>query len=96
MARQIWLHETGSADVLKIEDVTTPEPKAGEVRIRVRAIGLNRSEVNLRAATYGKPAKLPVPIGLEAAGTIDAIGTGVAELKLGDAVSVAPAFDTSA
>ena len=56
---------------------------------------MNRAEVNLRAGTYGKPAELPIPIGLEAAGTIDAIGAGVAELKVGDAVSVAPAFDTS-
>lgn len=96
MARRIWLHETGSADVLKIETVPTPEPKTGEVRIRVKTIGLNRAEVNLRAGTYGKPSKLPIPIGLEAAGTIDAIGAGVAEMKIGDAVSVAPAFDTTA
>jgi NADPH:quinone reductase-like Zn-dependent oxidoreductase len=96
MAKQIWLRETGTADVLKIESVPTPEPNAGEVRIRVKAIGLNRAEVNLRAGTYGKPPKLPLPIGLEAAGTIDAIGAGVAELKVGDAVSIAPAFDTSA
>jgi NADPH:quinone reductase-like Zn-dependent oxidoreductase len=95
MVRQIWLRETGSADVLKIENVPSPEPKAGEVRIRVKAIGLNRSEVNLRAGTYGKPPKFPVPIGLEAAGTIDALGAGVSQLKVGDAVSVAPAFDTS-
>ena len=95
MARKVWLRETGPADVLKIENVPAPEPKTGEVRIRVKAIGLNRAEVNLRAGTYGKPAELPIPIGLEAAGTIDALGAGVAELKVGDAVSVAPAFDTS-
>jgi NADPH:quinone reductase-like Zn-dependent oxidoreductase len=89
MGKQVWLRETGPADVLKIENVPTPEPQAGEVRIWVKAIGLNRAEVNLRA---GKPSKLPLPIGLEAAGTIDAIGTGVANLKVGDAVSVAPAF----
>jgi NADPH:quinone reductase-like Zn-dependent oxidoreductase len=49
MARQILLRETASADVLKVENVPTPEPQAGEVRIRVKAIGLNRAEVNLRA-----------------------------------------------
>ena len=55
MAQQIWLRETGPADVLKIETVPTPEPRAGEVRIRVKAIGLNRAEVNLRAGTYERP-----------------------------------------
>jgi len=94
MARRVCLRETGPADVLKIENVPTPDPKAGEVRIRVKAIGLNRAEVNLRAGTYGKPPKLPMPIGLEAAGTTDVIGAGVAERKVGDAVSVLPAFDT--
>jgi NADPH:quinone reductase-like Zn-dependent oxidoreductase len=95
MAKKVWLRETGPADVFKIETVPTPEPMTGEVRIRVKAIGLNRSEVNLRAGTYGKPPKFPVPIGLEAAGTIDALGAGVAELRVRDAVSVAPTFDTS-
>jgi NADPH:quinone reductase-like Zn-dependent oxidoreductase len=44
-------YETGSAEVLKIVEVTTPEPGAGEIRIRVKAIGLNRAEINFRAAT---------------------------------------------
>jgi NADPH:quinone reductase-like Zn-dependent oxidoreductase len=95
MANQIWLRETGQVDVLKIEEDPTPEPKGGEVRILVKAIGLNRSEVNLRAGTYGKLPKVPMPSGVEAAGTIDALGAGVAEVKVGDAVSVVPAFDTS-
>jgi NADPH:quinone reductase-like Zn-dependent oxidoreductase len=57
MAKQVLLRETGPADVLKIEEVPTPEPKAGEVRIRVKAVGLNRSEVNLRAAhTESRPS----------------------------------------
>jgi len=95
MARKVLLHETGPADVLKIESVPTPEPAKGEIRIRVKAIGLNRAEVNLRAGTYGQPSKFPVQIGLEAAGEIDAIGSEVAGLKVGDKVSVAPAYDTS-
>jgi NADPH:quinone reductase-like Zn-dependent oxidoreductase len=74
MARKILLHQTGPADVLKIESIPTPEPAKGQVRIRVKAIGLNRSEVNLRAGTYGQPPKFPVQIGLEAGGEIDAIG----------------------
>jgi NADPH:quinone reductase-like Zn-dependent oxidoreductase len=95
MARQVLLHQTGPADVLKIESVPTPLPASGEVRIRVKAIGLNRAEVNLRAGTYGQPSKLPVPIGLEAAGEIDAIGADVTGFEIRDAVSVIPGFDTS-
>ena len=46
MARKILVHQTGPAEVLKIESIPTPEPGKGEVRIRVKAIGLNRAEVN--------------------------------------------------
>ncbi len=55
MARKILFYETGPAEVLKIVEVPTPEPGAGEIRIRVKAIGLNRAEINFRAATYGPP-----------------------------------------
>ena len=95
MARLVLLHGTGSADLLKIESVPTPVPANGEVRIRVKAIGLNRAEVNLRAGTYGQPFKFPAPIGLEAAGEIDAVGADVTDFKIGDGVSVIPGFDTS-
>jgi NADPH:quinone reductase-like Zn-dependent oxidoreductase len=96
MARRVWIRKTGAADVLQIETVPTPEPQSEEVRIGVKAIGLNRAELNLRAGTYGKLQKVPMPIGLEAAGVIEAIGPNVSGLKVGDAVSVLPAFDTAA
>jgi NADPH:quinone reductase-like Zn-dependent oxidoreductase len=59
VARKVLFYETGPAEVLKIVEVPTPEPGAGEIRIRVKAIGLNRSESNFRAATYGPPPALP-------------------------------------
>ena len=59
MARKILFYETGPAEVLKIVEVPTPEPGAGEIRIRVKAIGLNRAEINFRAATYGPPPAFP-------------------------------------
>ena len=90
MARKILFYETGSAEVLKIVEV--PEPGAGEIRIRVKAIGLNRAEINFRAATYGPPPALPAQLGLEAAGEIDAVGSGVTGLRVGDAVSVIATF----
>lgn len=73
------------AEVLKIVEVPTPEPGAGEIRIRVKAIGLNRAEINFRAGTYGPTPALPAQLGLEASGEIDAIGTGVTGLTTGDA-----------
>jgi hypothetical protein len=51
MARKVLFHQTGGDEVLQIVEVPTPEPGAGEVRLRVRALGINRSEVNLRAGS---------------------------------------------
>jgi NADPH:quinone reductase-like Zn-dependent oxidoreductase len=92
VARKILFYETGPAEVLKIVEVPTPEPGAGEIRIRVKAIGLNRAEINFRAATYGPPPVLPAQLGLEASGEIDAVGSGVTGLGVGDAVSVIATF----
>ena len=72
MARKILFYETGPAEILKIVEVPTPEPGAGEIRIRVKAIGLNRAEINFRAATYDTPPAFPAQLGLEASGEIDA------------------------
>jgi NADPH:quinone reductase-like Zn-dependent oxidoreductase len=74
----------GDADVLKIVEVPTPDAGAGEVRIRVKAIGLNRAEVNARAGTYGPPPGFPAPLGFEASGEIDALGSGAGDLKAYD------------
>jgi NADPH:quinone reductase-like Zn-dependent oxidoreductase len=59
VARKILSYET----VLKIGEVPTPEPGAGEIRIRVKAIGLNRAEINFRAATAGPPPAFPAQLG---------------------------------
>ena len=52
MTRSVRIHEFGNADVLHIEDIVTGEPGAGEVRLRIHAIGLNRTEVTLRSGRY--------------------------------------------
>lgn len=95
MARKVLFHRTGSAKVLQIVEVPTPEPGVGEVRLRVRALGINRSEVNFRAGTYGQPPSLPAQLGFEAAGQIDAVGPGVSGFAIGDAVSVLPGFSST-
>ena len=52
MARHVRFHKTGGPEVLQIDEVPTPEPKAGEVRISVRALGLTRAESMYRSGRY--------------------------------------------
>ncbi|MCW0214517.1 MAG: zinc-dependent alcohol dehydrogenase family protein [Pseudonocardia sp.] len=92
MARAIRFHETGGTEVLRYEDVEVRSPGAGEVRIRVDAVGLNRAEVNFRRGTYLEAPRLPAGLGTEAAGEVLEVGPGVERWAPGDAVSVVPAF----
>jgi NADPH:quinone reductase-like Zn-dependent oxidoreductase len=79
-------------EVLRIEEVAVGEPGTNEIRIRVEAIGLNRAEALFRAGQYLEAPKLPARTGYEAAGIVDAVGSGVTEFRPGDAVSVIPSF----
>ena len=92
MSRIVRFHQTGGPEVLKIEEVEVPPPGKGEVRIAVKALGLNRAEVMFRSGQYLEEAKFPARLGYEAAGTVEAVGEGVTGLKVGDAVSTVPAF----
>jgi NADPH:quinone reductase-like Zn-dependent oxidoreductase len=92
MTRAIRIHEFGGADVLKIEDVAIGEPGAGEVRLRIHAIGLNRTEVTLRSGRSPARPTLPSNIGFEAAGVIEALGPDVAGFAVGDRVALVPAY----
>ena len=91
MSRSVRLHEFGGPDVLKIEDVVVPDPGFQEVRLRVKAIGLNRSEVLTRSGKSAIKPTLPAQLGLEAAGVIEAVGSGVEGFVVGDRVAVIPA-----
>ena len=77
MARVVRFHETGGPEVLKIEEVEVPAPKKGEVRIAVKALGLNRAESMFRSGQYLEDPKFPARLGYEASGTVEAIGEGV-------------------
>jgi NADPH:quinone reductase-like Zn-dependent oxidoreductase len=90
MARTIRFHRLGGPEVLTIEDIDIPPPGPGEIRIRTRALGLNRAEALLRSGKYIEQAIFPSGIGLEAAGLVESIGVGVEDLSLGDAVSLVP------
>lgn len=85
----IRLHEAGPAENLRLDKVTRPRPKAGEVRIRVEAAGVNFIDIYQRSGLY--PLPLPFTLGLEAAGTVTAVGAGVDEFKVGDRVATARA-----
>ena len=83
----IRIHEFGEANKLSYEEAPVPEPKAGEVRVRVKATGLNFVETYHRKGLYPNP--LPFTPGAEFAGTIDALGEGVTDFKPGDRVGTA-------
>ncbi len=90
MARVIRFHEHGGPEVLRIETSDVPPPRRGEVRVKIKALGLNRAEALFRAGAYIETAVLPSGLGLEAAGVVEALGPGVAGLAPGDAVSIVP------
>ena len=90
MSRSVRFHEFGGPEVLKIEDVVVPDPGPKEVRLRIKAIGLNRSEVLTRSGRAATKATLPAQLGLEAAGAIEALGSDVDGLAVGDRVAVIP------
>ena len=87
MAKTVIIEEFGGSDQLKIVDRDVGEPKAGEVRIAHRAVGLNFIDVYQRTGLY--PLELPTALGMEASGVIEAVGEGVTHLKLGDRAAYA-------
>ncbi len=93
MSRTIMFAKAGSPEVLDYVEAEVPAPAANEVRIRVKAIGLNRAESMWRLNDYIEPiTRFPAMLGYEAAGIIDAVGDGVNEFAVGDAVNVMPSF----
>jgi NADPH:quinone reductase-like Zn-dependent oxidoreductase len=81
-------HEYGDPAVLRLEDVAMPQPGDGEVRVRVAATSFNGVDGNIRAGRMQGPMPLQLPHipGLDVAGIVDALGTGVAGLRVGDPV----------
>lgn len=93
MTRVVRFHEIGGPEVLRIEDVDVPLPGAGEVRILVKAIGLNRAEAMLRSGAYLTELKFPERLGYEASGIVEVVGADVKDFTPGDAVSVVPSLN---
>lgn len=83
--KAIQVHEFGSPDVLKLEDVADPIPAPGQVVMRVKAIGVNPLEAVMRSGVL-MPMPFPYTPGEDAAGVIEAVGEGVTSVKVDDRV----------
>lgn len=83
--KAIRIHAAGGPEVMRLEDVAQPTPKAGEALVKVDAAGLNYIDVYFRSGQY--KAEYPLTLGLEAGGTVTAVGPNVSEVKVGDKVA---------
>lgn len=86
--KAIVVRETGGPDVLRVEDVPEPAPNPGQVVVRIHAAGVNPVDAYIRSAAQGRQPSLPYVPGSDGAGTISAVGEGVAGLAVGDRVYV--------
>jgi NADPH:quinone reductase-like Zn-dependent oxidoreductase len=81
--RQVWITKAGGPEVLKVKEASDPVAGRGEVRIRVKAAGINFADLMARVGLYPDAPKLPAVVGYEVSGTIDQIGEGVTGLAVG-------------
>lgn len=92
LSKTIVFHETGTPEVLKIEQIEIPYPGNQEVRIQVKSIGVNRADAMYRQGVYVENPIFPAKLGYEAAGIVEAVGSEVSNVSVGDTVNVIPAF----
>ena len=85
--KAIQIHKTGNPDVMQLEDVPAPQPGQDEILVKIAAAGVNFIDIYQRAGGFPKP--MPFIPGLEAAGTVEAVGSSVTEFKPGDRVAYA-------
>src|SRR6266550_2478184 len=92
MSRVVEFSKAGGPEVLRFKNVDVPEAGPGQVRIRVKAIGLNRAESMWRENKYTEPVQFPARLGYEAVGTVDSVGKDVTTIAVGDEVNTIPSF----
>ena len=92
MSRTIQFTKAGGPEVLEFIETKVKAPGPHEVRIKVKAIGLNRAESMWRCDQYIESPKYPAGLGYESAGIVDAVGKDVTGVAVGDVVSTMPAF----
>jgi len=86
-SRAVQIDQHGGPEQLKIATVTVGDPGPGEIRIRHKAVGLNFIDVYQRSGLYQLP--MPLNLGMEASGVVEAVGEGVTHLKVGDRAAYA-------
>ena len=86
------IHEFGDFDVLKYEEVPTPEPRSGHVLVKVLAAGVNRLDHYLREGSVVPELPFPHILGADAAGEVAALGDGADGIEVGDRVVVVPGY----
>ena len=87
MSQTIQIAQFGGPEQMQLVDLPVGEPGPGQIRIRHQAIGLNFIDVYQRTGLY--PNALPLSLGMEAAGIVEAVGAGVAHLQAGDRAAYA-------
>src|ERR1700731_2300441 len=92
MSRTIKFAKAGGPEVLEFLETEVPAPGPSEVRIKVKAIGINRAESMWRTDMYIEPVKFPAGLGYEAVGFVDSVGRDVSGVAVGDEVNVIPSF----
>src|SRR5215212_10486779 len=94
--RALVLTKHGGPEVLRVSEVPAPVPKPGEVRVKIRMIGINFAEILSRRGLYGWAPPLPYTLGMEAFGEVDAVGEAVATHNVVDRVVVGAQYGTYA
>jgi len=84
--RQVWITKAGAPKVLQVREAPDPTPKPGELRVRVRASGINFADLMARVGLYPDAPKLPCVVGYEVSGVVDALGEGTTGFAIGDRV----------
>ena len=87
--KAIRVHEFGGPEVMKLEEVPNLTPGAGQVVVSVKAVGVNPVDSYIRAGTYAAKPLLPYTPGMDAAGTVEAVGQHVESVEVGERVYVA-------
>ena len=87
MSKAVQIRQVGGPEQMELVDVQVGEPGPGQIRIRHKAIGLNYIDVYQRTGLYNLP--LPLQLGMEGAGIVEAVGEGVTHLKVGDRAAYA-------
>jgi NADPH:quinone reductase len=88
------IHTSGGPEVLSYEEVALAEPGAGQARVKIEAIGVNYTDTYQRSGLY--PVQLPITLGQEAAGVVEAVGPGVTDVQVGERVAYAGQLGTYA